>query len=110
MELLVIILNKVEYMSDVLQLLVEAEIVNATILDSEGIGHYLAYEVPVFAGLRTLIGDKNEHNKTILALVKKKKSLEEFKRLIKKEKIDFAKQGMGIMFTVPLKSVLTEKK
>ena len=97
-------------MNDVLNLMVEAEIINATIFDSEGIGHYLAYEVPIFAGLRSLIGDKNEHNKTILAVLRKKESFKNFTKLMKKEGLDFSKQGMGIMFTVPLKSFFNEKE
>ncbi len=110
MELLVIILNKVEFLNDVLQLMVEAEIANATIFDSEGIGHYLAYKVPAFGGLRSLISDKNEHNKTILALLEKKESYEELKKLMKKENVDFSKPGMGIIFSVPLNTVISAEE
>ena len=69
MELLVIVLNKTEFLNDLLSLMVEAGITHSTILDSEGMGHHLAYEIPIFAGLRQLIGETKAHNKTILALV-----------------------------------------
>lgn len=110
MDLLVIILNKVEFLNDILQLMVEAGIANATIFDSEGVGHYLAYEVPVFAGLRSIIGKEKEHNKTILALLEKKGSYDEFENLLKKENIDFSKTGMGIIFSISLKTVIKADK
>ena len=72
MELLIVILNKEEYLEKVLSILVEIGIPGATILESEGLGHFLAYEVPIFAGLRQLIGEKKTANKTILALIDEK--------------------------------------
>ena len=106
-KLLVIILNKVEYLNDILSLLVEAGIANATIFDSEGISHYLAYQVPVFAGLRNVLKDAKEHNKTILALIDEGEYYDEFLRLMEKESIDFREKKMGIMFTVPLGTVIS---
>lgn len=52
MKLLVFVLNKEEYLEDVLEAYVEAGIPGATIIDSEGMGRFLAYEVPLFAGFK----------------------------------------------------------
>jgi len=106
MELLVIVLNKVDLLNDLLSVLVEAGITRATVLDSEGMGHHLAYEVPIFAGLRKMLGETGAHNKTILALIKDKKSVAELERLLKEVKIDFTQSGTGIMFTVPVGNVI----
>ena len=109
MELLVIILNKTEYLNDLLSILIEAGITQATMLDSEGMGHHLAYEVPIFAGLRRLVGEEKAHNKTILAIVQDNKLLEELEKLLKEIEIDFSKPGTGIMFTLPLSSIIKQK-
>ncbi|MFQ5866634.1 MAG: P-II family nitrogen regulator [bacterium] len=106
MELLIIVLNKVDLLNDLLSVLVEAGITRATVLDSEGMGHHLAYEVPIFAGLRKMLGETGAHNKTILALIDDKKSVAELKKLLKEVKIDFNLSGTGIMFTVPVENVV----
>ena len=107
MELLVIILNKVESLKDLLSAMLESGITEATILDSEGMGQILAYEVPIFAGLRQLLGDTRTHNKTIFALIQKKDSLKDFKKLLEEVKIDFSEKGTGIIFTIPVNEVVS---
>ena len=105
MELLVIVLNKVDLLNDLLSVLVEAGITRATVLDSEGMGHHLAYEVPIFAGLRKMLGETGAHNKTIIALIEDKKSVTELEKVLREVNIDFTQSGTGIMFTVPVGNV-----
>ena len=52
MKLLVFVLNNEEYLEEVLEAYVEAGITGSTILDSEGMGRFLTYEVPLFAGFK----------------------------------------------------------
>jgi len=106
MELLVIILNKEEYLEKLTFLLVEAGISGATISDSEGIGHYLAYEVPIFAGLRQLMGEGKTINKTILAILDNEKVFDKFKELLAEENIDFTNPGVGVIATVPINKII----
>ncbi|MFH1416117.1 MAG: hypothetical protein ABIH89_08570 [Elusimicrobiota bacterium] len=106
MKLLVMILNKVELMNDLLSVIVEAGITKATILDSEGLGQHLAYEVPIFAGLRKLVGESKSYNKTILALVDDDTVLMDLKKLLKQTDMDFSKDGMGIIFSVSVDSAI----
>ncbi len=110
MELLIIILNKYEYLEKILSLILEAGGSGATILDSEGLGHFLAYEVPIFAGLRKLVGERKAHSKTILALLDSRDVFEELKKLLKEEGIDFTHTGMGIMVTLPVSEAIKPKK
>lgn len=110
MELLIIILNKEEYFEKLMSLLVEAGISGATISDSEGIGHYLAYEVPIFAGLRQLVGEGKTINKTILAVLDDKKVFSKFKELLAEENIDFTRPGVGVIVTVPVNEVIKSKE
>ncbi len=106
MKLLIIILNKVELLNDLLSVLVEVGIDQATILDSEGLGQHLAYEVPIFAGLRKLVGETKAYNKTILALIEDSKVVTELQKLLKETNIDFTKNGTGVIFTVPVDNVI----
>ena len=52
MKLVVFILNREELLDEVLTAFVEAEVPGATILDSEGMGRFLTYEVPLFASFK----------------------------------------------------------
>ena len=79
MKLLILTLNKEEYLERILSILIEAGISQAVILESEALGHFLAYKVPIFAGLRYLVGEKKSANKTILALLEDKESFLEFR-------------------------------
>lgn len=110
MELLIVILNKEEYLEKLMSLLVEAGISGATISDSEGIGHYLAYEVPIFAGLRQLMGGGKTINKTILAVLDDEKVFSKFKELLAEEDIDFTKPGVGVIVTVSVNEVIKSKE
>ncbi len=106
MELLMIILNKEEYLEKILSILVEIEVPGATILESEGLGHFLAYEVPIFAGLKQLIGEKKTASRTIVALIDEENFLSKFKRLLAEEDIDFTQPDMGIIVTLPVNNAI----
>jgi nitrogen regulatory protein PII len=106
MKLLMIVLNREEYFEKVLSLLVEAGVSGATILDSEGLGHFLAYEVPIFAGLRSLMQQNEYYNKTILAVIEQESIFHRFKQLLSKEDIDFIASGVGIIVKIPVEEVI----
>ncbi|HOX18964.1 MAG TPA: hypothetical protein PKW82_10945, partial [Spirochaetales bacterium] len=70
MKLYVFVLNRTELLERVLEAYVEAGVAGATILDSEGMGRYLAYEVPLFADFKSLMKGSGPENKTILSVVR----------------------------------------
>ena len=108
MELLIIILNREDYLQKILSLLVEVGVKGATIIHSEGLGHFLAYEVPIFAGLRHLIGERKGANRTILAVIEEE-VFSKFKELLHEEEIDFTQPQTGIIVTLPIKEVIKHK-
>ena len=55
MKVLVIVLNREEFLDDVLSLFVEMGITGATIIDSVGMGRIISYNIPIFAGFRDLM-------------------------------------------------------
>lgn len=105
MQLLVIVLNKTEFLDSLLAILAELGITGATIINSEGMAHALYMEIPIFAGLRNIMGEIREQNKTIFALIDNKGLVKELRKILKQEGIDFAESGTGIMFTISVDEV-----
>lgn len=103
MNLLVLVLNKEEFLEDVLTAFLEADVSGATIIDSVGMGRVLAYDVPIFAGLRkTLEGHRSApYNKTIFAVVPDEVQLHKAINLVEKI-LDLDVPGTGLLFVVPL--------
>ncbi|GAB1483737.1 hypothetical protein MASR2M78_25530 [Treponema sp.] len=102
MKLLVFVLNKEECLEEVLEAYVEAGIAGATILDSEGMGRFLTYEVPLFADFKEFIKGNKPYNKTILSVVKNENSIKRLVPLVEEAVGPLADPGTGIMFTVPV--------
>ncbi|MGA1824476.1 MAG: P-II family nitrogen regulator [bacterium] len=100
MKLLVLVLNKVEYLDTILTAFVEAGVTGATILESEGMGRALAYEVPLFAGLRKSL-QVSDYNKTIFSVIHDDTILNDVVKLIE-QIIDFDEPDSCLLFVVPL--------
>lgn len=102
MKLLVFILNNEEYLEKVLEAYVEAGVAGATILDSEGMGRFLTYEVPLFAGFKEFMKGNRPYNKTIISVVRDQAVIEKLKKLIDELIGGLNNAGTGVMFTVPV--------
>ncbi len=102
MKLLVFILNKEEFLESVLEAYVEAGLSGATILDSEGMGRFLAYEVPLFADFRDFIVANKPRNKTILSVVQDEATVQRLVPLIEESVGSLQDPGTGLLFTVPV--------
>ncbi|MGA1823114.1 MAG: hypothetical protein ACMUIP_00530 [bacterium] len=109
MELLIIIINREEYFEKILSILVELGTSGATILESQEMGQFLAYEIPLFAGLRQLMGERKTANKTIMTLIEEEKTFADLKRILAEEKIDFTDPSTGVIFTLPVNNVIKAK-
>ena len=55
MELLVFVLNKPEYLDEILEALLRVDVRGATVLESTGMGRTLCEKVPIFGGIRSII-------------------------------------------------------
>ena len=102
MKLLVFILNKEEYLEEVLEAYVEAGVAGATLLDSEGMGRFLAYEVPLFAGFKEFMKGNKPYNKTIISVIRNESVIERVKQLVDEVVGGIDNPGTGIMFTLPV--------
>ena len=110
MKLLIFVLNKEEFLEDVLEAFVEAGIPGATILDSEGMGRFLTYEVPLFADFKEFMRGNKPYNKTIFSVVDDEKKVKKVEKLIEKICGDLSEPGTGILFTIPVDYVRGLKK
>ncbi len=104
MQLLIVVLNKEEYLEDVLSLFVELGISGATILDSVGMGRILSHDIPIFAGFRDLIVGNRPYNKTIFTVLADE-VVEQTVDGLKGICGDFAHPGTGLIFCIPINKV-----
>lgn len=102
MKLLVLVLNDDKNLQGVMEAYVEAGVTGATILDSEGMGRFLAYQVPLFADFKEFMHGNKPSNKTILSVVRDDRVLERLKSLVDRVIGGFSTPGAGVMFTVPV--------
>lgn len=102
MKLLVFVLNNEEKLEEILEAYVEAGIDGATILDSEGMGRFLTYEVPLFASFREFMKGNKPYNKTIFSVIRDTSSIERLIPLIERIIGPLSNAGTGIMFTLPV--------
>lgn len=102
MKLLVFVLNREELLDEVLSAYVEAGIAGATVLDSEGMGRYLTYEVPLFADFKEFMKGNKPYNKTIFSVVTNEEAIPHLKKLLDRITGGLDQPGTGILFTLPV--------
>lgn len=108
MNILFLVLNKTEYLDDILDAFIEVGIKGATILDSQGMGSALAdgyQDIPFFGTLRTWLDDARPYNKTIFTVVEDEEVLRAAIEAVENILGDMTKPGVGLMFTLPVGSI-----
>ena len=113
MELLVLILNKTEYLKDLLSEFVEHGIKGATILDSQGMAHnlYEYNELKFVGSLRMLLDPDHKESKTVLLVIEKEK-IPVVSQIVNKVTGGLNHPDTGIIFTLPVNYIegLGDKK
>lgn len=104
MKLAIFILNKEEYLDQVLEAFLELNIGGATVLDSVGMGRILAHDIPIFAGFQNLLQDTRPGNKTIFTVVPEKK-IAPLTKEIEHITGSLDKPGSGLLMVLPVDSV-----
>ena len=102
MKLVVFVLNKEDLLEEVLEAFVEAGVPGATIIDTEGLGRVLTYEVPLFAGFKEFMKGNKPYNKTIFSVIRQEKKVAKLERLLDEICGGFDNPGTGILFTLPV--------
>ncbi len=104
-KLLVCIIEKEEKLEEVLEGLVEIGITGATIVDVRGMFEFLADEIPLFAGFRSLIEDRNPTNKMIMSVIKDENKVKEAMDAIEEIYGSFSNPNTGIMFALDISNI-----
>ena len=106
MNVLVIVLNKKEYLDDILDSFVEIGIKGATIIDSQGMGSAITNSgrgsEPMFGAIRSFLDNARPYNKTIFTVIEDEEMLTEAVKIVKEILGDINKPGVGMMFTLPV--------
>jgi hypothetical protein len=106
MQLMILVLNKVEVLDPLLEKLMEQGICGATILNSTGMVRELSKsseDIPFFGTLRMLIDPDRKESKTIFMALKDEKA-EQAKKIIREVVGDLSKPDSAVIFTLPVLS------
>ncbi len=69
MRLLVAVIHDPEKLDEILSGFIELGITGATLVNSEGMGSVLSHDIPIFAGLQTLISSSRPQNRLLLSVI-----------------------------------------
>ena len=105
MHLLVAVLNSPDDLDTILAGFVELGVRGATTINSEGMGRVLSHDIPIFAGLQTLLNRSGPENRTILTVISTD-LIDPVISLIQESCGDLEKPATGIIFTVPVDRVV----
>lgn len=105
MHLLITVLNDPEKLDQTLSGFVELGITGATIVNTEGMGRLLSHDIPIFAGLQTLITRSRPQNRTIFSVLEDDK-VEPALALLEDVCGDLSDPATGIAFVVPVTKVV----
>ena len=105
MHLLVAILSAPDDLDSILAGFVELGVRGATVINSEGMGRVLSHDIPIFAGLQTLLNRSGPENRTILTVVSAD-LIDPIISLIQESCGDLEKPATGIIFTLPVDRVV----
>lgn len=106
MELLIAVINQEDRLDDILSGFLELGITGATVIDSEGMGHVLSTDIPIFAGLQTLISRARPRNQTIFSVIDSREKMEGALALLQEICGDLRSPATGIAFTIPVTRVV----
>lgn len=102
---LFLVLNKTEYLDDILDLFLEVGVKGATIVDSQGMGRAIGESDHIFGSIRNLLDGSRPYNKTIFTVIENENVLNEAIKGVQRILGDISDPGVGMMFTLPVGNV-----
>lgn len=101
MQMVVVVLNKLECLEDLLTQMAQEGLLGATVLDSRGMAHILCDEnTPMFGMLRSILNPDRKESKTVFAVLSDEQ-VELARRIVRQVTGGLDKPDTGIMFSVP---------
>lgn len=105
MQLLFVIVNREEYLDQVISFFLEMGVTGATIIDSVGMGRIVAHDIPIFAGFRDLMVGNRPYNKTIFSVIDNDELIEPLIDGLENIMGNLDNPGTGLVFTVPINRI-----
>ena len=106
MQLLIAVINQEEKLDEILAGFLGLGITGATVIRSEGMGRLLSHEVPIFAGLHSLVGRIRPQNQTIFSVIREPAKVDGAIALLQQICGDLNDPATGIAFTLPINRVV----
>jgi nitrogen regulatory protein P-II 1 len=103
--LLIAVVNDPEKIDEILSGFLEMGVTGATVIGSEGMGRLLSHDIPIFAGLQTLIAGSRPQNRTIFSVVPQDR-LDDALAVLQEVCGNLASPATGIAVVVPVDRVV----
>jgi len=103
--LLVAVVNDPERIDEILSGFLEMGVTGATVVNSEGMGRLLSHDIPIFAGLQTLISGSRAQNRTLFSVVPED-SVDDALAVLKEVCGNLASPATGIAMVLPVERVV----
>ncbi len=98
---MIVILKKESLTKKLVSILIECGLYDSTVLDGEGIENVATQTIPLFSELRGLFGEELVYNKTVIAYVPDRETIDDFVALCAKDGLDFANDDVGVVMAFP---------
>ena len=103
--LLVAVINDPEKLDEILSGFLEMGVTGATVINSEGMGRLLSHDIPIFAGLQTLITGSRPQNRMIFSVLPEER-LDDAVALLQDVCGNFEAPATGIAIVLPVERVV----
>ncbi|MCA9297505.1 MAG: P-II family nitrogen regulator [Phycisphaerales bacterium] len=103
--LLIAVINDREKLDAILSGFLEIGITGATVLSSEGMGSVLSHDIPIFAGLQTLLSGSRPQNQMIFSVIPEEK-VDPAIAILQEVAGNLDQPATGIAFTLPIDRVV----
>lgn len=102
MYFIAMLLYNEEFLDDILTIFVEQGINDAIVVEGRNMGRTLAFEVPIFAGLKRALEYNRRYSYAIFAFSKDEYSIREVVASAKEQGMDLDKPGTGLLTAIPV--------
>jgi hypothetical protein len=105
MQYMILQLNKEKYLDDVLLALTETGIDETIVLAGETLGHKLAFNNPIFAGFRDVVGNEKAFANIIMAYAEGEDQIQYFLEELKRADVDLIGDDIGKIVLIPITKI-----
>ncbi|CAN5644457.1 hypothetical protein BH23GEM10_BH23GEM10_14620 [soil metagenome] len=106
MQLLIAVINQEEKLDQVLAGFIELGITGATVVRSEGMGRMLSQDIPIFAGLQSMLSQARPQNQMVFSVIRDDDVVDGAIELLQRICGDLNDPATGIVFTLPVNNVV----